>query len=216
MSGEKNGVSRRDREKADHRDEILVAAEEIFADQGYSATKMEEIAERSNFAVGTLYRHFKNKEVLYAELLRERVDDLEPLVYDALWLDGSPLEKLRRYFFARIDTFWHHPHLFRLYYHQSMGTVPNIRAGFTSDIGERYDALMETICIFIQAGIAEGEILDIDPAVIARALEGMIHSHTSYLSRQEDPSRNRDEEEALIDVLLNGILLNETIPENGS
>src|ERR1700744_1955892 len=48
---------------------ILDAGAEVFAEKGYDAATMTEIAARSNTAIGSLYRFFPTKEVLADALL---------------------------------------------------------------------------------------------------------------------------------------------------
>jgi AcrR family transcriptional regulator len=50
---------------------ILGAARELFA-EGRTDVPMEEIARRAGVGVGTLYRHFADREALMGELVRER------------------------------------------------------------------------------------------------------------------------------------------------
>lgn len=51
-------------------DEILAAAFEEFAAKGYAEARLEDVAQRAGIAKGTIYLHFKNKEVLFAAVLR--------------------------------------------------------------------------------------------------------------------------------------------------
>jgi AcrR family transcriptional regulator len=53
---------------------ILKAAEQVFAEKGYDAATMTEIAARSKTAIGSLYRFFPNKEVLSNALLADYVE----------------------------------------------------------------------------------------------------------------------------------------------
>jgi len=52
---------------------ILEAAEEVFAEKGFEAATMTEIAARSKTAIGSLYRFFPNKEVLAEALAADYV-----------------------------------------------------------------------------------------------------------------------------------------------
>ncbi len=45
--------------------EIVRAAIELFAEHGYAATRMQEIAERAGITAGTVYRYFESKEALF-------------------------------------------------------------------------------------------------------------------------------------------------------
>ncbi|SRR5579859_282216 len=53
---------------------ILDAAETVFAEKGYDAATMTEIAARSKTAIGSLYRFFPNKEVLAQAFLSDYVE----------------------------------------------------------------------------------------------------------------------------------------------
>jgi AcrR family transcriptional regulator len=63
---------------------LLAAAGEAFADRGYDATTMTEIAMRAGASIGSLYQFFPTKELLaealvtyYAEILYERLAAVE-------------------------------------------------------------------------------------------------------------------------------------------
>jgi len=59
-----------------YRDAILGAAQAEFTDRGYAATKMIDIARRSGMSVGALYRHFENKEAIFASLMDASTEDV--------------------------------------------------------------------------------------------------------------------------------------------
>src|SRR5262245_48599311 len=55
---------------------ILTAAEEVFADEGFHAARMGEIANKAGVSVGTLYNHFEDREAMLAGLLAARRAEL--------------------------------------------------------------------------------------------------------------------------------------------
>jgi len=57
-------LSRRDRERERHRQEILEAAERVFVREGYHAATVEAIAREAEFGIGTIYNFFQSKEDL--------------------------------------------------------------------------------------------------------------------------------------------------------
>jgi AcrR family transcriptional regulator len=52
------------------RDDILRAAYDLFLRHGYHATSMRAIAARAGLTVAATYNHFKNKDELFASVLR--------------------------------------------------------------------------------------------------------------------------------------------------
>ena len=56
-------------------DNILSIAQEVFAEQGANAS-LREVARRAGIGMGTLYRHFPNREALLEIILREGFDRL--------------------------------------------------------------------------------------------------------------------------------------------
>ncbi|MEQ8213415.1 MAG: TetR/AcrR family transcriptional regulator, partial [Smithellaceae bacterium] len=55
----------------DKRGDIIQAALELIAEQGFHGAPMSEISAKAGVATGTIYRYFENKEVLIKELHRE-------------------------------------------------------------------------------------------------------------------------------------------------
>src|SRR6059036_4112917 len=54
-------------------EEIISAALEVFADRGFAATKLEDVARRAGVTKGTIYLYFANKEALFKALIRETI-----------------------------------------------------------------------------------------------------------------------------------------------
>lgn len=74
----------RDRKKTESQQKMLGAAKELFIENGYSRTNMEEIADRAGFGVATLYNYFKTKEGVFATMAREDMDVLKQRGEDTL------------------------------------------------------------------------------------------------------------------------------------
>lgn len=66
------------------RAQLLDAAQDVFAANGYHAAAMDEIAERAGVSKPVLYQHFPGKLDLYMALLEMHVDELVERVTDAM------------------------------------------------------------------------------------------------------------------------------------
>jgi AcrR family transcriptional regulator len=100
-------VDGRTRRREGTRQRLYEAAVELIAEQGFSATTVDDIALRANVAKGTVYYNFASKTALFEELLRHgvglltddfraAVDGLAPREAVAA-LVRAQLEYIRRY-----------------------------------------------------------------------------------------------------------------------
>jgi AcrR family transcriptional regulator len=80
----------------DQRELILASAAQLFAQRGYSATSMNEVAEACGMSKPSLYHYFKDKYTLLVHIAEEHVLRLEALVaeVEAEGLAAEP--RLRR------------------------------------------------------------------------------------------------------------------------
>jgi AcrR family transcriptional regulator len=81
QSGNPNGqvrgtASRREREKAQRRDDILQAARAVFFQRGFHTVTVDDIAAAAEVGKGTVYLYFDTKETILAHLLLEGLDML--------------------------------------------------------------------------------------------------------------------------------------------
>jgi len=88
-----NRVSRAEKARLTRR-RVVAAAAELFLDQGYGATKLDQVAARAGVAVQTVYFHFGNKATLLKEALDvAAVGDDEPVaLLDRPWLEEVAAE----------------------------------------------------------------------------------------------------------------------------
>jgi AcrR family transcriptional regulator len=78
-----------------NRDQILVAAREIFAERGADVA-MEEIARRASVGVGTLYRRFADREALIRAVFHETFQVVEAETRAALTEEPTAWAALMR------------------------------------------------------------------------------------------------------------------------
>ncbi|WP_338055164.1 TetR/AcrR family transcriptional regulator [Sulfobacillus harzensis] len=85
------------------RDAIIEAAAELFAEKGFRATTVRDIAEEAGVLSGSLYAHIDTKEDLYLEIVRRAADDFSRAVRP--WADAglAPAEKLGRMIRAHLE-----------------------------------------------------------------------------------------------------------------
>jgi TetR/AcrR family transcriptional regulator, acrAB operon repressor len=90
-------IMRRTKEEAlVTRESILTAALQVFSQDGYSAARLENIAQAAEVTRGAIYHHFGSKEELYIALVTERSAGVNQLAEEIIGKGGTALEILRR------------------------------------------------------------------------------------------------------------------------
>jgi len=72
----KRRVSRQERKTNSTRQTLLTAAGAVFSEKGLDLTTIDDITERADVGKGTFYYHFKNKDRLIKELIRNMLGEL--------------------------------------------------------------------------------------------------------------------------------------------
>jgi AcrR family transcriptional regulator len=71
-------------QKADARERLLAAAGKLFAERGYRAASVDDVAAEAGFSKGAVYWHFDSKEDLLHTLIDERMRDRTEAMLDRI------------------------------------------------------------------------------------------------------------------------------------
>ncbi|MDD5669165.1 MAG: TetR/AcrR family transcriptional regulator [Candidatus Omnitrophica bacterium] len=88
-------LSRKERDRQLRRSDILKAAEHLFALKGYHNATIRDIAKEAQYATGTVYLHFKDKDALYFGLFEEKLKSLLSIVEGKAGQSEDSIGKLR-------------------------------------------------------------------------------------------------------------------------
>ena len=69
-------LDRKARDRKLRQSDILQAAERLFAENGYHKTTIRDIAKQAQYATGTVYLYFKDKDEIYFSLFEEKMQGL--------------------------------------------------------------------------------------------------------------------------------------------
>lgn len=95
-------MARKPADQTVNRDEIIAAAADVLAANGYEATTMKDIAAAVNLTAASLYHHFENKDNLLLAVLEAGLEFLIAQVEPIAASDAPPDEKLRRMIRAHV------------------------------------------------------------------------------------------------------------------
>ena len=208
MANCKKRLSRRERERLRHRGQMLKAALELFSQKGYQNVSMHEIASHAEFAIGTLYKFFKNKEDLYNSLLTDTASQFHAALSAALDGEWDCQKKLRRYIRSYWDQFQKNAAAVRLYFSETTGVSYNLRSNLTRELQAYYDDIIEKLGAVFAEGIEKGVYCRIDPKFMAISFESLINTFLFYWL--DDPENHPFEPAvpAIERIFFKGVMLN--------
>jgi AcrR family transcriptional regulator len=145
--------------------EIVAAALQLFADRGFAATRLEDVATVAGVSKGTVYLYFEGKEQLFEAVVREaiapNIDRMQALVDS---FEGPTPELLRSLFdFVALALETPLTGVMKLLVAES-GNFPQLARLYADLVLRRVFALIRRI---LERGIARGEFrpLDLETAV---------------------------------------------------
>ena len=80
--------------------EICAAALAVFAEKGFAAARLDEIARRAGVSKGTLYLYFKHKEDLFRAVVRDAIAPNVEAITSAISTLDAPVPDVVRMFLA--------------------------------------------------------------------------------------------------------------------
>ena len=170
----------RDEAKSLYRNAILHAAEEVFAERGFFSARIQDIAERGGFAVGTVYKHFEQKEDVLRALMVERTTAMDlalsPRPEDPSGFEEKIVTRLAR-LFSYVEQ---HRAFYRIALENGLFGVVSSSAGSPLDEKDRakISCFKATMLELIQDGIDEGILADVEPGLLASLLFGSVRAFT--------------------------------------
>lgn len=179
--------SKREQQKEARRNAIIDAGFQEFALQGFTATKLDDVAVRAGIGKGTIYLYFDSKEKLFEEVVRK---NMLPIVDEAkqnvATFQGTASELLTMHF-RRMYEVLHEdrmPELVAMIMSEA-ARFPTIADFFFKEIGSTFQELVIGI---LKKGIESGEFrtsfpveytqLLIAPAMMSALWRLQFHNHS--------------------------------------
>lgn len=147
-----SSAERQRAEEARHRREIIEAAIRVFADRGFHAATIRDVAKAAAFSVGKLYLHFPSKEALYGELLDHYMDRLIDELEDVFAEPGSGRERFERGLRASLAFHERNPMLIGLFASETLGFELRLE----SQLGKQFTAKFERVLAYFRRAFAKG------------------------------------------------------------
>ena len=172
---------------AKRRSEILEASIDVFAEKGYHAAKISDIAEKLEIGHGTFYRYFKNKLDIFTAIADSIIEKVAKMVATEAPGESNSVEEYRAQLFrigkSLFSIFTDDVRMFKIAYYELLGVDPHLN--------ERLENAMKIFNQYTEAYLINGVVKgflkpEIDTQVISRAVNGMIFTGCKSVIEAED------------------------------
>jgi TetR/AcrR family acrAB operon transcriptional repressor len=187
--------------------QLREAALEVFAERGYAAARLGEIAERAGVTTGALYHHYAGKEELYTTVVGELWWEIAGPIVALLDGEDSPLERVERFLVAYTRALDEQPRF------RALLTVNLLKTEATQELApglaEKERALGEWLAqlraVFSEAQ-RHGELAQrLSPAEAARAVLCFVNGITTTATLGPSAADPSEHAPALARALIGGL-----------
>ncbi|WP_426757460.1 TetR/AcrR family transcriptional regulator [Myxococcus sp. Y35] len=148
-------AERKERQRAELREQILRVARDIVVREGFPALSMRKLADAVEYAPATLYLHFENREAIAKELCVRGFQELLAVLEPAAQVE-DPLERLPRMAEAYVRFGLEHPETYRLIFMEDPKLSTALFAGNPEGAGPRsFGVLVQVFVDLLAAGRLE-------------------------------------------------------------
>jgi AcrR family transcriptional regulator len=176
-------ISRREREKAEFREDVLAAARRIVLKEGFPALTMRKIADAIEYSPGTIYLYFESRDEIAFELCHKGFEELYAALSPCAKI-RDPIERVRdlgrRYVRFGIEN----PETYRLLFMEdpkftSALYLENNKENILDPDTPGMQALGLLVSVFVELRAQNRLNVDDDPVALAEMTWSVVHGITS-------------------------------------
>ena len=154
----------------ERKQQLVEAAEALFTERGYSATRISDICARAGVAKGLFYWYFPTKESLFAELVRSMRQSLRRAQAAAMDTAADPVTRIRQGSEASVRFMAEHQSYFALL---DVERAEDAVAGVLQEGSDVYAADVHRL---VRDAQAAGLVPDGEPAFYTAGIMGAVSS----------------------------------------
>jgi AcrR family transcriptional regulator len=201
-------TERKERQKAELREQILAVARRIIRDDGFAALTMRKIAEAIEYSPATIYLHFAGRDEIALALVRDGFAKLVAHMAPALRED-DPLQRIDAIGRAYLDFAQREPETYRLIFMEDERFASPIMLALKASDDDTGDAAFGLLLDTVRELIDRGIYRPLNPRAVAALLWSSLHGIAALkLSCSAYPFEGSIAQpgELMMDILARGLL----------
>jgi TetR/AcrR family fatty acid metabolism transcriptional regulator len=171
--------------RAQRQQEILAAAQAVFAEEGFHGATMDDIAARAGLAKGTLYLYFSSKRELFLSVLKHRFEEMRRTLREVIYSGDDFSAQVEAVIRAHGDFCRENKEFFQI--------LEEFKGDLGAGVRKTREDILSLFMELIDLGIKTGQVRPIDRRQGALALLGILDSVAlDWLLRGDRGSPNVD------------------------
>ena len=196
-----------DEDKAERRQDILVAAKEVFADKGYHATTIADIARAAGLSYGSIYWYYDSKEALFHALMAAEAAALQKHIDSAVHAAAAdvavqPDAQFRAAVRATFEFYDADKALVKLLFRDAYA----LGERFGQHLGEIYEGFIGKTEAVVAAAQRKGVVVEGPSRMIAFAIAALVGQIAHRRLDHDDGLPAAVVADFIVSLLLNGLL----------
>lgn len=165
------------------RNQILAAALKVFAEKGFAATKISNIASEAGLSHGLMYHYFKTKNDIFTELVRSASNVFLAITEYGAKYDTSPIDKIRVITEMLVSIGYSRRSAYHLNIFEQAYISEGIPDSARKIINDNLSSNIKLIAEIISEGQNLGQMIQGDPLKLAFAYYSMVRGMTGMQSK---------------------------------
>jgi AcrR family transcriptional regulator len=192
---------------AQRRNEILEASARLFAEKGYHATNIADIAAEMGIGHGTFYRYFRNKLDIFEQVIGEIIERISQVVMRERADEADTLEEYREQLYrigdGLVEIIASNPIAVRVLFYESLGIDEQIN----KMIHRAFDLFGAYTQAYLENGMRKGFLRkDIHPREAALAVNSMLlEAARRIVTAKQREAAKRKWTDTIIRLMLDGL-----------
>jgi AcrR family transcriptional regulator len=201
-----HSLKRKERDRQVRKTDILSAAEQVFALKGYEKATIQDIASQAQYAAGTVYLYFKDKDELYLSMLEDKVSEMMSVVVQKTSGIKDAGKKLKLFIETSIDFFEKDRYFFRVFISETSKFRWAIDKKITTSplMARHLNYLIGLVKMAQRQGVVRDDfnaehVADIFAAILSTTIVGLLKDNPGKFRYKNSPA------DFIFDVFINGV-----------
>jgi AcrR family transcriptional regulator len=189
------------------KNQIIKTATELFARYGLKKTTMDEIAEKTGIAKGTIYIYFESKEKLFVAIVNKEAEEYFQKLESVINVCPNPEEKIKTFVRSFFEIIFDYINLYNVTFN-TMSEINNLMPTLQTELEQYYARVNEIIRNILQQGIADGSFRKIEIELFVDTVKDLImvigYPFSPYILQREKVVIFQ-KIDLMVDLILNGL-----------